>query len=162
MTQFDSGLRPEIERVRAIRDAVGRLKVAPDIKSVDERDLGDIAGTLALLEYLISKYQERRDLRRMLEGIRDSIRQAADGIVDIDEDISEMSASSEESCRRIQETRLSMHSSPNPGDRDSVRRILAETSQEKFTPPTNKTHNAVYKRPERPPSDEHSSAGAGE
>ena len=162
MTQFDSDLRPEIERVRAIRDAVGQLKVAPDIKSVDGRDLGDIAGTLTLLEYLISKYQERRDLRRMLEGIRDSIRQAADGIVDIDEDISEMSASSEESCRRIQDTRLSMHSSPNPGDRDSVRRILAETSQEKFTPSTNKTHNAVYKRRERLPSDEHSSAGAGE
>lgn len=162
MTQFDSDLRPEIERVRAIRDAVERLKVAPDIKSMDERDMGDVAGTLALLEYLISKYQERRDLRRMLEGIRDSIRQAADGIVDIDEDISEMSASSEESCRRIQDTRLSMHSSPNPGDRDSVRRILAETSQEKFTPSTNKTHNVVYKRPERLPSDEHSSAGAGE
>ena len=98
----------------------------------------------------------------MLEGIRDSIRQAADGIVDIDEDISEMSASSEESCRRIQETRLSMHSSPNPGDRDSVRRILAETSQEKFTPTTKKTHNVTYKRRERLPSDEHSSAGAGE
>ena len=98
----------------------------------------------------------------MLEGIRDSIRQAADGIVDIDEDISEMSASSEESCRRIQETRLSMHSSPNPGDRDSVRRILAETSQEKFTPSTNKTHNAVYKRLKRLAGDEHSSAGAGE
>ncbi len=60
MTQFDSDLRPEIERVRAIRDAVGQLKVAPDIKSVDGRDLGDIAGTLTLLEYLISKYQERR------------------------------------------------------------------------------------------------------
>ncbi|MBI1657737.1 MAG: hypothetical protein IS632_03045 [Thaumarchaeota archaeon] len=162
MTQFDSDLRPEIERVRAIRDAVERLKVASDIKSVDERDLGDIAGTLTLLEYLISKYQERRDLRRMLEGIRDSIRQAADGIVDIDEDISEMSASSEESCRRIQETRLSMHSSPNPGDRDSVRRILAETGQEKFTPATNKTHNVTYKRRERLPRDEHSSTGAGE
>ena len=40
MTQFDSDLRPEIERVRAIRDAVRkRLKVASDIKSVDERDL---------------------------------------------------------------------------------------------------------------------------
>lgn len=162
MTQFDSDLRPEIERVRAIRDAVERLKVASDIKSADGRDLGDIAGTLTLLEYLISKYQERRDLRRMLEGIRDSIRQAADGIVDIDEDISEMSASSEESCRRIQDTRLSMHSSPNPGDRDSVRRILAETSQEKFTPSTNKTHNVVYKRLEQLSSDEHSSAGAGE
>ena len=139
-----------------------RLKVASDIKGVDERDLRDIAGALTLLEYLISKYQESRDLRRMLEGIRDSIRQAADDIVDIDEDISEMSASSEESCRRIQETRLSMHSSPNPGDRDSVRRILAETSQEKFTSATKKTHNVIYKRRERPPSDEYSSAGAGE
>ena len=161
MTRFDSDLRPETERVRAIRDAVDRLRVTSDIKGVDGRDLGDIAGALTLLEYLISKYQERRDLRRMLEGIRDSIRQAADGIIDIDEDISEMSASSEESCRRIQETRLSMHSSPNPGDRDSVRRILAETCQEKFTPPTNKTHNAIYKRQEQLPSDD-SSPGAGE
>ena len=146
MTRFDSDLRPEIEHVRTIRDAVKRLKVSSDMKRVGKQDLDDIVGALTLLEYLISKYQERRDLRRMLEGIRDSIRQAADGIIDIDEDISEMSAISEESCRRIQETRLSMHSAPNPADRDSVRRILAETSQEKFTPPTNKTHNVVYKQ----------------
>ena len=163
MTRFDSDLKPEIERVRAIRDAVWkRLRVTPDVRSVDERDLMGMAEALTLLEYLISKYQERRDICRMLEGIRDSIRQAADGIIDIDEDISEMSASSEESCRRIQETRLSMHSSPNPADRDSVRRILAETSQEKFTPSTNKTHNVIYKRQEQLSGDEHSSPGAGE
>lgn len=163
MTRFDSDLKPEIERVRAIRDAVRRrLGAAPDVRGVDGRDLMGTAEALTLLEYLISKYQERRDICRMLEGIRDSIRQAADGITDIDEDISEMSASSEESCRRIQETRLSMHASPNPADRDSVRRILAETSQEKFTPATNKTHNATYKRREQPSGDERSPPGAGE
>jgi hypothetical protein len=147
LTQFDPSLRPEIERVRTIRDSVRkRLRTVPDTRGVDERDLKDIAGALTLLEYLLSKYQERKDLRFMLEGIRDSIRHAADGIADIDEDISEMSASSEESCRRIRETRLSMHSSPNPADRDSVRGILAETSQENFTLPANKTHNAIYKQ----------------
>lgn len=146
MRSFDDGLNPEIARVRAVRDTIRkRLKSIPDTANVDERDLGDIAGTLSVLEYLLSKYQEERDLCRMLEGIRDTIRQAADGVTAADEEIRTVSAISEESCRRIQETRLSIHSSPDPADRESVKRILAETGQKNFTTTANKADNAVYK-----------------
>lgn len=130
MRSFDEGLRPDAERVRAIHDMVRkRLRTAPDLSGVEGGDLRDMSDMMARLEYLLSKYQEKRDLCRMLEGIRDIMLNAAEGIVAIDDDISEMSVNSEASYRRIRETRLSMHSNPDPADRASVRRILDETSQ---------------------------------
>lgn len=147
MRSFDDGLNPEIGRVRAIRDTIRkRLRSTPDTTGVDERDLADIGRTLSILEYLLSKYQEKRGLCLMLEGIRDAIRQAADGVTAADEEIRTVSAISEESCRRIQETRLSMHSSPDPADRESVRRILDQTGRKNFTPAANKADNEVYKQ----------------
>ena len=146
MRLFDDGLNPEIGRVRAIRDTIRkRLRSVPDTRDVEGRDLADVAGALSVLEYLLSKYQEKRGLCLMLEGVRDTIRQAADGVAAADEEIRAVSALSEESCRRIQETRLSMHSSPNPADRESVRRILDETGRKNFTTAANKSDKEVYK-----------------
>ena len=146
MRSFDDGLNPEIMRVGTIRDTIRkRLRTAPDTTGVEERDLADIEKALSVLEDLLSEYQEKRDLCLMLEGVRDTIRQAADGVTAADEEIRAVSAISEESCRRIQEARLSVHSSPDPADRESVRRILEETGRKNFTHATNKADNAVYK-----------------
>lgn len=145
LTNFDT-LKPEIERVKALRSLIqNRLNVTPNTQKIDRQDITDVTGALTMLEILLCKYQERRDIRSMLEGIRDSIQQAADCITAIDDEISDMNASSEESCRRIDEARLSIHSPSSQSDRDSVRRILDETSQRNFTTSTNKTNHSIYK-----------------
>ena len=147
MRLFDDGLNPEIYRVRAIRDIIRRrLGTTPDTTGVEARDLADVAGALSVLEYLLSKYQAKKDLCLMLEGVRDIIHQAADGVAAADEEIRTVSALSEDSCRRIQETRLSIHSSHNPADRESVKRILDETGRKNFTTAANKTDKRVYKQ----------------
>ena len=127
---INQGLRSEVERISKIRHALQKqLKIPSDMEGVEKQDVEDISKMLLGLECLLSKYQEKRDLCRMLECMRDVMSQAAEGVTEIDADIIEMSDVYEESCRRIQETRLGMHSKPNDADRDLVKRILAEASQ---------------------------------
>lgn len=90
--------------------------------------MGDISDILGRLEWMLSKYQEKRDLCRMLKGIQDIMLNAAEGITTIDDEMIEMSINSEVAYNTIQNARISAHSAYDPTDRDCVHRILQDTS----------------------------------
>ena len=72
-----------------------------------------------MLECMLSKYQERREMRRILENLAEMMREAADGISAIDEEIAEASAGSAESYRRIREA-AAVHALGPQHDRPGV------------------------------------------
>lgn len=152
----EDDLRPDIDRIRSIRGAINtRLgELAPDrLERLDSQDLEDISRVMLMLECMLSKYQERMEMRRTLESLGGMMQEAADGISAIDEEIAEASSVSEMSYRRIREARLCMHSASNPADRESVRRILAETSPTIFTKTTRQTDSAKYQQSVKTKSD---------
>ncbi len=152
----EDDLRPDIDRIRSIRGAINtRLgELAPDrLERLNSQDLEDISRVMLMLECMLSKYQERMEMRRTLESLGGMMQEAADGISAIDEEIAEASSVSEMSYRRIREARLCMHSASSPADRESVRRILAETSPTIFTKTTRQTDSAKYQQSVKTKSD---------
>lgn len=151
LKSFDPGsdLRRDIDRIRSIRGSInGVLKETdPDrLARLDSGELGDLSGAMLMLECMLSKYQERREMRRILENLAEMMREAADGISAIDEEIAEASAGSAESYRRIREARLCMHSGPSMTDRESVLHILEETCPTIFTKTAIQTDSAKYQQ----------------
>lgn len=145
----EEDLRPDIDRVRNIRRAINtRLgELAPDrLERLNSQDLEDVSRVMVMLECMLSKYQERMEMRRTLESLGGMMQEAADGISAIDEEIAEASSISEASYRRIREARLCMHSGPSPADQESVKKILAETSPTIFTKTTRQTDSAKYQQ----------------
>lgn len=151
LKSFDPGsdLRRDIDRIRSIRGAINRMlkETDPDrLAQLESGELEDLSGAMMMLECMLSKYQERREMRRTIENLADMMREAADGISAIDEEIAEASAGSAESYRRIREARLCMHSGPSMTDRESVLHILAETCPTIFTKTATQTDSAKYQQ----------------
>lgn len=145
----DAETMRDADRIRAVRRSINRMleDVSPEtMRRMTPAEMSDVSKTMEALECMLAKYQERREMRRVMEDLVNITREVAGGISQADWEIAQMSADAEHWCRRIRETRIGACGGISPDDHESVRRILEETSVNHLTKTTTKVDHHSYKQ----------------
>lgn len=138
-------LSTDAERVRQLRRRLDSLRIRDSAaKSMTSEQAQDVSDVLLHLESLLLKYQGRRDLLRLLEGLGDLMRQVADGIAAADSEIADIKVDSEIHYKRIMDARLAMGGEAGPSHAQLIKKILAETGLENFTKTGKKSDVVKY------------------
>ena len=119
-----------VEYIRTIRRRVNKKldKIPKMAEDMDTTELEDTSRVLFLLECMLDKYREKRDLYAIMSEVGNLMRETSLGIDILDGEVDELLSQSKLSCNQIQNTRLMTHAQSNAADRLQVQSILEQTS----------------------------------
>ena len=138
-------MKRDIDHVREIRSIINRrLDRIPDSDNMGIEELEDVSRLLYIVEGMLTKYQNHREMCHILEDMRAIIAEAALGIQAVDYEMNEMCTQSRMSCQQIQNARLMMHARPNVEDRRQIQTILAQATADNLTNSSKKADNCAY------------------
>ena len=99
------GLAGELARIRAASGMIeARITGAPsprDLDGLGQGELRDLAAVARAAELVVARYDERGRTARLARGLASAMREAADSLGALDDDISESLLSAESSLARI-------------------------------------------------------------
>ena len=111
MRSAGRGLRRDLERVRRISSKIeGRVRGSEDavIGRLSDEQLGDMGEILRLADHLLTKYEDKRDIRDMMEEFVGMIRDSAESLEGLDDEIEELVLSAEQAISRVREAQAGM------------------------------------------------------
>ena len=145
MTQF-TDLRTDAERIRKLRHTINSLRVnRHTIQKMSDEQAQDVSDVLYAMESLLLKYQGQRELLGFLEILADIMRQAAEGMTAVDDQINNIMVDNDVLYRQVLQARLSVcNDDAGQEHTDSIKKILAETSSKVLTKNGKNIDNAHY------------------
>lgn len=110
--------KKDLERIRSFSHRIEeRLDSSKDprIDSLTSEQLQDLGEVLRLAEYMMTKYEDKKDFRDILEEFVAMINSSAGSMQQVDDDIEELIMSAEQSILRIKETQTRVAKNVNFG-----------------------------------------------
>ncbi len=111
MTFLKSGhiFSKDLEFVRNISDKIDRKlsqsnnSLNPKIDKLSLEELQDLAKIVRLADFMLFKYEDKKETRSILKQFVSIIRDSAESIEEIDDEVSELIISAEDSINKIKE-----------------------------------------------------------
>ncbi len=111
MTFIKSGrnFSKDIEFVRKVSDKIDKKlsnsdkSINPKIDKMSVEELQDLNKIVSLADFMLCKYEDKKETRSILENFVSIIRESAESIDDIDDEVSELIISAEDSINKVKE-----------------------------------------------------------
>lgn len=128
--------KKDIEKIKKISETIDKrlskatISEEEKIKGMTIEELQDLSKIVKLADFMMQKYEDKKETRSILTEFVTMIKESAESIEGMDDEISELILSAEDSIKRVKDTRSKINSQSGL-DRDEdtihVERILAET-----------------------------------
>jgi len=99
----------DIEFVRKVSDKIDKKlsnsdkSINPKIDKMSVEELQDLNKIVSLADFMLCKYEDKKETRSILENFVSIIRESAESIDDIDDEVSELIISAEDSINKVKE-----------------------------------------------------------
>ncbi len=111
MTFIKSGrnFSKDIEFVRKVSEKIDKKlsdsdkSINPKIDKMSVEELQDLNKIVSLADFMLCKYEDKKETRSILENFVSIIRESAESIDDIDDEVSELIISAEDSINKVKE-----------------------------------------------------------
>jgi len=104
----------ELEFIHKISEKIDK-KLAQSSKSIDSKieklsveELQDLGKIVGLADFLLCKYDDKKETKEILEHFVSIIRSSAESIEEVDDEVSELIISSEDSIHKIKELHVNI------------------------------------------------------
>lgn len=104
----------DLEFIHKISEKIDK-KLTKSQKSIDSKldklsveELQDLSKIVGLADFLLYKYEDKKDTREILDKFVSIIHYAADSIEEVDDEVSELIISSEDSIHKIKELHVNI------------------------------------------------------
>ena len=111
MTFIKSGrnFSKDIEFVRKVSDKIDKKlsdsdkSINPKIDKMSVEELQDLNKIVSLADFMLCKYEDKKETRSILEHFVSIIRESAESIDEVDDEVSELIISAEDSINKVKE-----------------------------------------------------------
>jgi len=99
----------DIEFVRKVSEKIDKKlsdsdkSINPKIDKMSVEELQDLNKIVSLADFMLCKYEDKKETRSILENFVSIIRDSAESIDDIDDEVSELIISAEDSINKVKE-----------------------------------------------------------
>ena len=119
------------------------------IEGLSFEELNDLSKIVKLADFMLCKYEDKKEMQSILIDFVSMIKESAEDVTGIDDEISELILSAEDSIKKVKDvhSRLHKHSGMEKED-DSLKieQILAETSPINLTKFTTEINTVGYQQ----------------
>ena len=158
MTNF----KKDLARIKSIsgkiEKKISQTNISEDqkISGLTVEELQDLSKIVGLADFMLYKYEDKKDVRAILEEFVGMIKESAEAIDGIDDEISELILSAEDSIKKIKDTHGRIHQKSGlekENDQFQVTEILRETGSINLTKIATEINTVGYQQNSQGESD---------
>lgn len=135
------GFKRELARIKTISEKIdnklshSKISEEEKIQGLTLEELQDLSKIVGLADFMLQKYEDKKDMHSILGDFVTMIKESAEGIGGLDDEISELILSAEDSLKKVKESHQKIYSKSEFEKEDSIQaaQILAETSSINLT-----------------------------
>ena len=119
------------------------------INGLSFEELNDLSKIVKLADFMLCKYEDKKDMQSILTDFVSMIKESAEDITGIDDEISELILSAEDSIKKVKDVHSRLHKRTgmeNEDDSHKIDQILAETSSINLTKFTTDINTVEYQQ----------------
>lgn len=136
-----NGFKRDLQRIKNLSEKIDKklsqtgISEEEKIQGLTLEELQDLSKIVGLADFMLYKYEDKKDMRSILGDFVAMIKESAEGIDGLDDEISELILSAEDSIKKIKESHRKIYAKSEFEMEDSFKaeRILAETGSINLT-----------------------------
>lgn len=136
-----NGFKRDLQRIKNLSEKIDkklsqtRISEEEKIQGLTLEELQDLSKIVGLADFMLYKYEDKKDMRSILSDFVTMIKESAEGIDGLDDEISELILSAEDSIKKIKESHRKIYAKSEFEMDDSFKaeQILAETGSINLT-----------------------------
>lgn len=136
-----NGFKRELQRIKNLSEKIDKklsqtsISEEEKIQGLTLEELQDLSKIVGLADFMLYKYEDKKDMRSILSDFVAMIKESAEGIDGLDDEISELILSAEDSIKKIKESHRKIYAKSEfeMGDSFKTEQILAETGSINLT-----------------------------
>ncbi len=119
------------------------------IEGLSFEELNDLSKIVKLADFMLCKYEDKKEMQSILIDFVSMIKESAEDVTGIDDEISELILSAEDSIKKVKDVHSRLHKHTGMEKEDDslkIEQILAETSPINLTKFTTEINTVGYQQ----------------
>jgi len=119
------------------------------LEGLSFEELNDLSKIVKLADFMLCKYEDKKEMQSILIDFVSMIKESAEDVTGIDDEISELILSAEDSIKKVKDVHSRLHKRTGMEKEDDslkIEQILAETSPKNLTKFTTEINTVGYQQ----------------